>query len=47
MEALNDLVKMGKVRYVGASSMNAWQFVKASIFTYRYISGRWTRFHAI
>jgi aryl-alcohol dehydrogenase (NADP+) len=29
MEALNDLVRMGKVRYIGASSMYAWQFAKA------------------
>jgi aryl-alcohol dehydrogenase (NADP+) len=29
MEALNDLVKMGKVRYLGASSMFAWQLAKA------------------
>ncbi len=29
LEALNDLVRMGKVRYVGASSMYAWQFVQA------------------
>ncbi|MFY9222694.1 MAG: aldo/keto reductase [Blastocatellia bacterium] len=29
MEALNDLVRMGKVRYLGASSMFAWQFAKA------------------
>jgi aryl-alcohol dehydrogenase-like predicted oxidoreductase len=29
LEALHDLVKMGKVRYVGASSMFAWQFCKA------------------
>ncbi|KAJ3288507.1 hypothetical protein HK104_008134 [Borealophlyctis nickersoniae] len=29
MEALNDLVRMGKVRYIGASSMFAWQFAKA------------------
>jgi aryl-alcohol dehydrogenase-like predicted oxidoreductase len=28
MEALNDLVRMGKVRYIGASSMHAWQFQK-------------------
>ncbi|TPX38092.1 hypothetical protein SmJEL517_g00122 [Synchytrium microbalum] len=28
MEALNDLVRMGKVRYIGASSMYAWQFAK-------------------
>jgi len=29
MEALHDLVKSGKVRYIGASSMYAWQFSKA------------------
>jgi len=29
MEALHDLVKAGKVRYIGASSMYAWQFAKA------------------
>jgi len=29
MEALHDLVKLGKVRYLGASSMFAWQFSKA------------------
>ncbi|MBI4854034.1 MAG: aldo/keto reductase [Acidobacteria bacterium] len=29
MEALNDLVRMGKVRYIGASSMFAWQMAKA------------------
>ena len=29
LEALHDLVKMGKVRYLGASSMNAWEFSKA------------------
>jgi 1-deoxyxylulose-5-phosphate synthase len=29
MEALNDVVKSGKVRYIGASSMYAWQFAKA------------------
>ncbi|KAL0479070.1 versiconal hemiacetal acetate reductase [Acrasis kona] len=29
MEALNDLVRSGKVRYIGASSMHAWQFAKA------------------
>lgn len=29
MRALNDLVSMGKVRYIGASSMHAWQFLKA------------------
>jgi aryl-alcohol dehydrogenase-like predicted oxidoreductase len=29
LEALNDLVRLGKVRYLGASSMFAWQFGKA------------------
>ena len=29
LEALNDLVRAGKVRYLGASSMKAWQFAKA------------------
>ena len=29
MEALHDVVKAGKVRYIGASSMWAWQFSKA------------------
>lgn len=29
MEALSDLVKSGKVRYIGASSMFAWQFMKS------------------
>ncbi|KPP93923.1 aldo/keto reductase [Erythrobacter sp. HL-111] len=29
MEALHDIVKAGKARYVGASSMYAWQFAKA------------------
>ena len=29
LEALHDLVKAGKVRYLGASSMYAWQFAKA------------------
>ncbi len=28
MEALHDIVKVGKVRYIGASSMYAWQFAK-------------------
>ncbi|MEH7544915.1 aldo/keto reductase [Neobacillus vireti] len=30
MEALHDLVKSGKVRYIGASAMYAWQFLKAN-----------------
>ena len=29
MRALNDLVKSGKVLYIGASAMYAWQFQKA------------------
>jgi aryl-alcohol dehydrogenase-like predicted oxidoreductase len=29
MEALHDVVKAGKTRYIGASSMYAWQFAKA------------------
>jgi 1-deoxyxylulose-5-phosphate synthase len=29
LETLNDLVRAGKVRYLGASSMHAWQFMKA------------------
>jgi 1-deoxyxylulose-5-phosphate synthase len=29
LEALNDLVRAGKVRYLGASSMPAWEFAKA------------------
>jgi 1-deoxyxylulose-5-phosphate synthase len=29
LEALHDLVKVGKVRYLGASSMPAWEFAKA------------------
>ena len=29
LEALHDLVKMGKVRYLGASSMRAWEFGRA------------------
>src|SRR5271157_5753275 len=29
LEALNDVVRAGKVRYLGASSMHAWQMMKA------------------
>lgn len=32
MEALHDVVKSGKARYIGASSMHAWQFAKAQEF---------------
>jgi 1-deoxyxylulose-5-phosphate synthase len=35
LEALNDLVKQGKVRYLGASSMPAWKFQKALDFSNR------------
>ena len=31
MEALHDVVKAGKARYIGASSMYAWQFAKAQM----------------
>lgn len=41
VEALHDVVKAGKARYVGASSMYAWQFAKA-LFTAD-LNG-WTRF---
>ncbi len=41
LEALHDVVKAGKVRYIGASSMYSWQFAKAL-----YVADRhgWTRF---
>ena len=41
MEALHDVVKAGKVRYLGASSMYAWQFAKLQHAADR---GGWTRF---
>ena len=41
MEALNDVVRAGKARYIGASSMYAWQFAKAQ---YTAASHGWTRF---
>jgi len=41
MEALNDVVRAGKARYIGASSMHAWQFAKLQ-FTADL--GGWTRF---
>jgi 1-deoxyxylulose-5-phosphate synthase len=41
LEALHDVVKAGKARYIGASSMFTWQFAKA-IFTAR-LNG-WTEF---
>src|SRR5512141_2440566 len=41
MEALNDVVRAGKTRYIGASSMFAWQLTKA-----QYVADLhgWTRF---
>ena len=41
MEALHDVVKAGKVRYLGASSMHAWQFAKAQEVARRH---HWTPF---
>ena len=39
MEALHDVVKAGKARYIGASSMHAWQFAKAqSVAKTRFVS---------
>jgi aryl-alcohol dehydrogenase-like predicted oxidoreductase len=39
MEALHDVVKSGKARYIGASSMHAWQFAKAqSVAPTRFVS---------
>jgi 1-deoxyxylulose-5-phosphate synthase len=41
MEALNDVVRSGKARYIGASAMYAWQFAKA---LYTSDLHGWTRF---
>jgi aryl-alcohol dehydrogenase (NADP+) len=41
LEALHDVVKAGKARYLGASSMYAWQFSKALYLADRH---GWTRF---
>ncbi|GHO97646.1 NADP-dependent aryl-alcohol dehydrogenase [Reticulibacter mediterranei] len=41
LEALHDLVKAGKVRYLGASSMPAWEFAKA---LHMQRERGWTRF---
>jgi aryl-alcohol dehydrogenase-like predicted oxidoreductase len=41
LEALHDVVRAGKARYIGASSMHAWQFCK-SLYLAR-LNG-WTRF---
>jgi aryl-alcohol dehydrogenase-like predicted oxidoreductase len=41
MEALNDVVRAGKARYIGASSMWAWQFAKLQ---HAAAANGWTRF---
>lgn len=41
MEALNDVVRAGKARYIGASSMWAWQFAKLQ---HAAASNGWTKF---
>jgi 1-deoxyxylulose-5-phosphate synthase len=41
MQALHDVVQAGKARYIGASSMHAWQFAKAQ---YTADARGWTRF---
>jgi aryl-alcohol dehydrogenase-like predicted oxidoreductase len=41
MEALHEIVKAGKARYIGASSMHAWQFAKAQHVATMH---GWTRF---
>jgi 1-deoxyxylulose-5-phosphate synthase len=41
MEALHDVVRAGKARYLGASSMFAWQFAQAQHVADR---NNWTRF---
>ncbi|MCW3791577.1 aldo/keto reductase [Paenibacillus sp. LS1] len=44
MEALHDVVKAGKARYIGASTMYAWQFLKAQHAAER---NGWTKFVAM
>ncbi|MGN7940491.1 aldo/keto reductase [Virgibacillus sp. 6R] len=41
MEALHDVVKAGKARYIGASAMHSWQFLKALHVAEK---NGWTRF---
>jgi aryl-alcohol dehydrogenase (NADP+) len=41
LEALHDVVKLGKTRYIGGSSMHAWQFARA---LYLADQNGWTRF---
>jgi 1-deoxyxylulose-5-phosphate synthase len=44
MQALDDIVRAGKARYVGASAMYAWQFAKLQMAA---TAGGWTRFVAM
>jgi aryl-alcohol dehydrogenase-like predicted oxidoreductase len=44
LEALHDVVKAGKARYIGASSMYSWQFSKALYTSQRH---GWTRFSSM
>jgi 1-deoxyxylulose-5-phosphate synthase len=44
MQALHDVVRSGKVRYIGASSMDAWQFAKAQFVAK---ANGWTPFVAM
>ena len=44
MEALHEVVRVGKARYIGASSMFAWQFAKAQHVAER---NSWTKFVAM
>jgi aryl-alcohol dehydrogenase (NADP+) len=44
LSTLDDLVRAGKVRYLGASSMSAWQFAKALYLADRH---GWTRFSSM
>jgi aryl-alcohol dehydrogenase-like predicted oxidoreductase len=41
LEALHDVIKAGKVRYIGASSMHAWRFAKALYLADKH---GWSRF---
>jgi len=41
MEALHDVIKAGKARYIGASSMYAWQFAKAQQVA---VANGWSKF---
>lgn len=44
MQALNDVVRAGKARYIGASSMYAWQFMKSLAVSDRH---GWARFDSM